>query len=118
MMFEKKRKRKKTTSPARRVARSYAEGPAERLERILETIDWREMGNVRAASIKVDNSFSLGMATKSLQKTGPFATPFAFKQGPPPRVYLFTRSHLRALTVRPFFFFFFFKPFGRSDTTS
>ena len=56
-------------------------GPAERLERILETIDWKEMGNVRAASIKVENSFSLGMATKSLQKTGPFATPFAFKHG-------------------------------------
>lgn len=55
--------------------------PAERLERILETIDWREMGNVRAASIKVENSFSLGMATKSLQKTGPFRTPFAFKHG-------------------------------------
>lgn len=56
-------------------------GPAERLERVLETIDWKEMGNVRAASIKVENSFSLGMATKTLQKSGPFKTPFAFKHG-------------------------------------
>jgi len=54
---------------------------ARHLQQLLDDLDWKQMGNVRAASINVEYSFSLGMATKALQKQGPFATPFAFKQG-------------------------------------
>ncbi|KAK3257993.1 hypothetical protein CYMTET_32943 [Cymbomonas tetramitiformis] len=50
---------------------------------LLEALDWKALGNVRnptgKGSIKVENSFSLGMATNKLEAKGPFSTPFAFR---------------------------------------
>ena len=78
---------------------------AEAVLRILDALDWDAMGNVRAASIDVQNSFSLGLSTKALAPppkalsasdvspseadditraralltSDPYRTPFAFK---------------------------------------